>query len=58
MIDYYFRRDTLGTGQAMMYIFGNNPDEVSPETLKKCVDFSDAVRISYTLRDLIEDIRI
>lgn len=58
LIDYYFRRDTLGTGQAMMYIFGNNPDEVSPETLKKCVDFSDAVRISYTLRDLIEDIRI
>lgn len=41
-----------------MHIFGNNPDEITPETLKKCVDFSDAVRISYTLRDFIEDIRI
>lgn len=57
LIDNYFRLDSLGTGQAMMLIFGDKPEEASPETINACVDFSDAVRMSYSLRDLIEDIR-
>lgn len=57
LIDNYFRLDSLGTGQAMMLIFGDRPEEASPETINACVDFSDAVRMSYTLRDLIEDVR-
>lgn len=57
LVENYFRLDSLGTGQAMMLIFWDKPEEVSPETINICVDFSDAVRMSYTLRDLIEDIR-
>lgn len=57
-IDNFFRLDSLGTGQAMMLIFGDNPEDVSPETINYCVDFSDAVRMSYTLRDLVEDLRV
>ncbi len=57
LVENYFRLDSLGTGQAMMLIFWDKPEKISPETINMCVDFSDAVRISYTLRDLIEDIR-
>jgi hypothetical protein len=56
-IENFFRLDSLGTGQAMMLIFGDKPEEASPDTINTCVDFSDAVRMSYSLRDLIEDIR-
>lgn len=57
LIENYFRMDSLGTGKAMMYIFWDIPENIPTETIQHCIACSDAVRISYTVRDFIEDIR-
>lgn len=48
--------DTLGTGQAMLFIFGEKPEELPEEVVTLCTNYSDAVRMSYSLRDFLEDI--
>ncbi len=57
LIENYFRMDSLGTGAAMMYIFWDRPEDIPPETIQQCTTCSDAVRMSYTIRDFLEDIR-